>query len=276
MQSLRQRDISPGLITGVREGGSPYSRSARLYGKGSLSISWMTFAWKDGPADSNERYVFLALADNANDEGQAFPSLPTIAEKTRLSESTVRRSIAALEKGGWLTVIRGRGAGIRSKYTLQKVSGRKVSQGKLSACEEKDVRLTEKRCQVDNSPTPPIRKNRQLTVIEPPSAGPQGEFMLASGLWEELGIAAMPNDVRSLAGVIAMEARTANTSAEEAQDFLLGAARRAQERGDVVNAFWFRDRRFTGNGNGNKRAAIEAERAEVIRRLEAEDDNQTG
>lgn len=126
-----------------------------------MAIAWMAYAWKDGPEDSNERYVYLALADNANEEGFAWPSLPTIAEKTRLSESTVRRSVLGLEKGGWLTVFRGNGAGNKSQYRLQRVSGRKLSDGP-----KKGVTVEEKGVRLKNPPHPLIGgtvKNRQLT-----------------------------------------------------------------------------------------------------------------
>jgi len=93
----------------------------------------MSWVWKFGPDDANERYVLLKLADNANQDGLCWPSLLDISDCTRLSESTVRRSIVQLEKGGWLTVKRGLGRGKNSEYILQeKVSERKVSQGKVS------------------------------------------------------------------------------------------------------------------------------------------------
>ncbi len=121
----------------------------------------MSHAWKQGPDDPMERYVYLAIADNANDEGEAFPSLPTIAEKSKLSLSTIRRAIASMEDAGWLDVIRGRGAGNRSQYHLKKVSEGKVSEGnlserKLSVRRKKGITETQKGVTETNPPDPLI------------------------------------------------------------------------------------------------------------------------
>lgn len=57
----------------------------------------MTQVWAlDLP--SSEKFVLLALADNANDEGECWPSIQTIARKTNLSERTVQRAIIDLEE----------------------------------------------------------------------------------------------------------------------------------------------------------------------------------
>lgn len=47
-----------------------------------------------------DKLVFLALADCANDEGLAWPSIATIARKSGVSERTVQRSIRLAEKSG--------------------------------------------------------------------------------------------------------------------------------------------------------------------------------
>src|ERR1700728_467618 len=114
-------------------------------------IEWSDRAWSDdGPDDPLALLVLLKLADNANQAGICWPSLPEICAKTRLSESTVRRSIQSLEESGHLSVVRGRGAGHRSQYQLhKKVADGKVSIGNLSERNlsgglEKGVTQTEK------------------------------------------------------------------------------------------------------------------------------------
>ena len=83
----------------------------------------MSWVWKNGPLDSMDRFVLLKLADNANQDGRCWPSLSEIALATCLSESSVRRSVQSLEKGGWLEVFRGSGRGKSSHYTIiEKVS----------------------------------------------------------------------------------------------------------------------------------------------------------
>lgn len=48
------------------------------------------------------RAVLVKLADNANDDGQAFPSVETIARETELSERAVQKALRALEQLGLL------------------------------------------------------------------------------------------------------------------------------------------------------------------------------
>jgi DNA-binding transcriptional MocR family regulator len=62
----------------------------------------MSRVWAAGPKKHVDRYVLLAIADNANSDGFAYPSIRHLAGKTRLSERTVMRSIQALEQDGWL------------------------------------------------------------------------------------------------------------------------------------------------------------------------------
>ena len=83
------------------------------------------------------------------------------------------------------------------------------------------------------------------------STGGNGELMAATHVWEELGIATTQSDVQVLAKVIRFEAKRAKTDTENATGFLLQSAQAAMERGEIVNAFWFRDRKFTQEGGSN-------------------------
>ncbi len=60
-------------------------------------------AWYHSQADASARLVLLAIADH-DGEGGAWPSIATLARMTRLSPSTVRRSIKALVGLGEVTV----------------------------------------------------------------------------------------------------------------------------------------------------------------------------
>ncbi|WP_236757038.1 helix-turn-helix domain-containing protein [Acutalibacter muris] len=65
--------------------------------------------------------VYMYLSDRAGKEGQCFPSVPTIARQTKMSEATVHRAIRDLEKGGFLYVTgrqRPNGADSSNLYTL--------------------------------------------------------------------------------------------------------------------------------------------------------------
>ena len=47
--------------------------------------------------------VYVYLKDRANKDGECWPAIPTIARELKLSESTVRRALRDLRRGGDLT-----------------------------------------------------------------------------------------------------------------------------------------------------------------------------
>lgn len=68
-----------------------------------MSVRVMSAVWSNGPADSTQRFVLLALADNASDDGgNAYPSIKEIAKKCAMSERTVIRAIEKLIENGYL------------------------------------------------------------------------------------------------------------------------------------------------------------------------------
>lgn len=68
-----------------------------------MSVAVMTWVWRCSRAQGVDRFVLLAIADSANDEGtDAWPSLARLVQKTGLSERTVRRAIRACEELGEL------------------------------------------------------------------------------------------------------------------------------------------------------------------------------
>ena len=67
-----------------------------------MSIALMTEAWKtDMP--SGRKFVLLSLCDNANDQGECFPSVSMIAQRCSMGERTVQAHISDLENMGILT-----------------------------------------------------------------------------------------------------------------------------------------------------------------------------
>ncbi|WP_053207965.1 helix-turn-helix domain-containing protein [Jiangella muralis] len=67
-----------------------------------MSLAAMLWALNDAPVSNpTEAFVLVALADNAWDDGRgAFPSVATIAYRTRVSERTVQRTLRDLEAAG--------------------------------------------------------------------------------------------------------------------------------------------------------------------------------
>lgn len=65
-----------------------------------MSLAWISSVWKLADVTSTQKLVLLALADNANDDGSCFPSVPLLARKTCLSDRAVRGTMRDLETAG--------------------------------------------------------------------------------------------------------------------------------------------------------------------------------
>lgn len=67
-----------------------------------MSMEAMTEVWKHSPAKGATLLLLLAIADNANDAKLAWPSIDTLAAKTRQTSTTVRSQLRKLEAAGLL------------------------------------------------------------------------------------------------------------------------------------------------------------------------------
>lgn len=67
-----------------------------------MSIALMTLAWKSS-LPAGRKMVLLALCDNANDQGECFPSVPMLATKCSMGERTVQQHITDMEALGIVT-----------------------------------------------------------------------------------------------------------------------------------------------------------------------------
>jgi len=79
-----------------------------------MSIDASNLVWKKSKTTGTPRLVMLAIADNANSDGYAWPGIKTMAEMCNCSERQVTRIVAELEASGELYVERGVG---RKNYT---------------------------------------------------------------------------------------------------------------------------------------------------------------
>ena len=61
-----------------------------------MSIKYMSKVWQIDNLEPNQKLVFLAICDNANDEGICYPSIDTIQAKTSISRPTVIKVINKL------------------------------------------------------------------------------------------------------------------------------------------------------------------------------------
>lgn len=89
-----------------------------------MSVEAISWAWKTATeARGTDLLVLLALADYADDDHRAWPKIATLAEKCRVSEKTVRRSIRSLEDLGLVEVVRHQEESKSSDYLLALPSG---------------------------------------------------------------------------------------------------------------------------------------------------------
>ena len=70
-----------------------------------MSIHVMDWVWRNAPGKGSDLLLLLAIADYAHDDGNgAWPSVETLARKTRLSERAVQYGLRHLETGGAILV----------------------------------------------------------------------------------------------------------------------------------------------------------------------------
>jgi DNA-binding transcriptional MocR family regulator len=71
-----------------------------------VSVHVESWAWQQRVGNAAAKLVLIKIAQNANDDGYAFPGQARIAEETELSKRTVVEKIAYLIEQGWLVVER--------------------------------------------------------------------------------------------------------------------------------------------------------------------------
>lgn len=75
-----------------------------------MSIKVMTRVWENSKNKGSGLLLLLAIADHAHDDGAgAWPSIKTLAAKTRMSERNVQYLIRSVEKTGELKILTGEG-----------------------------------------------------------------------------------------------------------------------------------------------------------------------
>ena len=84
-----------------------------------MSIKAMTTVWDKSEQSGSSLLMLLAIADYAHDDGSnAWPSLSTLARKTRMSRRNAIRTIKKLEKAGELFVVRRGGEHKSNEYAI--------------------------------------------------------------------------------------------------------------------------------------------------------------
>jgi len=90
-----------------------------------MSFQAMAWALKQ-PGKTAEKFLLIVIANYADENGQAWPSVERLCADTGMSRATVQRSLRKLEKAGLVTCHK------RLRGTLQ-TSNLYTLKGKLSA-----------------------------------------------------------------------------------------------------------------------------------------------
>jgi hypothetical protein len=83
-----------------------------------VSVHISGLIWKVGPQERNQRFILLAIADAADENGYCWPSIKTLARQTLFSERYVIDAIQQLETEGWMRVARRAVHGRYTAYTI--------------------------------------------------------------------------------------------------------------------------------------------------------------
>lgn len=83
-----------------------------------MSIAVMTKVWASSPAKGTALLVLLALADHADDDGNCYPSIDSLAAKCRMSTRNLNYILAQLQERGDLFVQRNAGPRGCNRYRL--------------------------------------------------------------------------------------------------------------------------------------------------------------
>lgn len=84
-----------------------------------MSVRTMALVWEHSRHAGNDLLMLLAIADNANDEGVAWPSVPMLARKCRMTPRNVNLILAELRRGGEITIEQNAGPKGTNLYTIR-------------------------------------------------------------------------------------------------------------------------------------------------------------
>jgi hypothetical protein len=115
-------------------------------------MSWemQALVWKVAGLSSSEKYVLLSLADHADRKGRSiFPGAKRTAQKTGLSERTVRRAFAGLRRKKLITIAKKHTQHFPTEYMINITV---VNELTSQTCQP-DMSDTSQTCQPDMSDT---------------------------------------------------------------------------------------------------------------------------
>lgn len=98
-----------------------------------MSVRILSETWQHSQASGSSFLVLLAISDFANDQGTAYPSIPTLAKKSRLSERATQYAVRELVQIGELSISRNSGPHRSNVFRVMKGAKSAPSKGARSA-----------------------------------------------------------------------------------------------------------------------------------------------
>lgn len=92
-----------------------------------MSIAVMTRVWESSALGGTELLLLLAIADHANDQGTAWPSIGALARKIRMSERSTHYLLARIAKTGELSIERNKGPRGCNLFRVQCLQGADIA-----------------------------------------------------------------------------------------------------------------------------------------------------
>lgn len=86
-----------------------------------MSVLAMKTVFEHSQHSGTELLMLLAIADFADDDGRAYPSVPTLAKKTRMQPRNANYVLAELQRSGELSVLRNAGPRGANLYRINLV-----------------------------------------------------------------------------------------------------------------------------------------------------------
>lgn len=83
-----------------------------------MSLSVLTSIWRAPPCGGGDLLCLLAIADNADDDGYAWPSMETIARKAALTKRGAQKCVRNLQEMGLIQIKVGGGKGKTNAYQI--------------------------------------------------------------------------------------------------------------------------------------------------------------
>ena len=128
-----------------------------------MSVRTMAAVWERSRQTGTHLLMLLAIADFADDEGRAYPSVPTLARKCRMKERNARYILAELVGSRELSVQTGKGPRGSNVYKIKLASlGMQQGAGVQAIAGVKQSAPTP----CNTLPLPPATECSQ-TIIEP-------------------------------------------------------------------------------------------------------------